>query len=58
MQRYELDAWLGDDHGLNEEQIAQLLRRAGEIEDQYRGADDTQAESDELVKALEDVRAG
>lgn len=40
MQRYELAAWLGDDHGLNEDQIDELLRTADEIEEQYPDEDD------------------
>lgn len=40
MQRYELEAWLGDDHGLDEEQIDELLRTADEIEEQYPDEDD------------------
>ncbi|MET9550518.1 hypothetical protein ABZY36_35230 [Streptomyces sp. NPDC006627] len=40
MQRYELEAWLGDDHGLNEEQLDELLRAADEIEEQYPDEDD------------------
>lgn len=33
MQRYELEAFLGDDHGLTEGQIAELLAKADEIEE-------------------------
>ncbi|NUS25082.1 MAG: hypothetical protein HOV92_12780 [Streptomyces sp.] len=40
MQRYELEAWLGDDHGLDEEQVDELLRTADEIEEQYPDEDD------------------
>ncbi|MGW0626409.1 hypothetical protein [Streptomyces sp. NPDC002758] len=40
MQRYELEAWLGDDHGLDEDQLAELLRHADEIEEQYPDEDD------------------
>jgi DNA-binding transcriptional regulator YiaG len=40
MQRYELEAWLGDDHGLDEDQIDELLRTADEIEEQYPDEDD------------------
>ncbi|MFF8659450.1 hypothetical protein [Streptomyces huasconensis] len=46
MQRYELEAWLGNDHGLTEEQIDELLRTADEIEEQYPdddGRDDREA---------------
>ena len=31
MQRYELEAWLGDDHGLTDDQFDDLLAQADEI---------------------------
>lgn len=40
MQRFELDAWLGDDHGLTDDQADELLRTADEIEEQYPDEDD------------------
>lgn len=40
MQRYELDAWLGDDHGLTEDQITDLLATANEIAERYPDPDD------------------
>lgn len=40
MQRYELEAWLGDDHGLSEEQLTELLHTADEIEEQYPNSDE------------------
>lgn len=39
MQRYELEAWLGDDHGLDEGQLLELLGEADEIEDRYPDPD-------------------
>jgi hypothetical protein len=48
MQRYELEAWLGDDHGLDEEQIGELLRHACEIAKRYPDPDD----EDEAREAL------
>lgn len=48
MQRYELDAWLGDDHGLDDDQVDELLRLAGEIEERYPDPDD----EDEAREAL------
>lgn len=45
MQRYELDAWLGDDHGLTEEQVNDMLTAADDIAARYPDADD-QAERD------------
>jgi len=44
MQRYELDAWLGDDHGLNEEQMDELLHLADEIEERCDGDEDEMRE--------------
>ncbi|MFF8408967.1 hypothetical protein [Streptomyces omiyaensis] len=40
MQRYELDAWLGDNHGLADDDIEQLLTEANEIEERYPDPDD------------------
>ncbi|MFF4791880.1 hypothetical protein ACFY2M_19425 [Streptomyces sp. NPDC001276] len=45
MQMYELEAWLGDDHGLTDGQLTELLAQAGEIEVRYPDPDD-QAERD------------
>ncbi|MEU0659643.1 hypothetical protein [Streptomyces lavendulocolor] len=50
MQRYELEAWLGDDHGLTEEQIGELLSMAGEIDERYPDSDD-QVERDAALAA-------
>lgn len=40
MQTYELEAWLGDNHGLTDDQIAGLLDAAGEIGRRYPDPDD------------------
>ena len=64
MQLHELEAWLGDDHGLTSEQLDELLTEANEIEERYPDADD-QAERDAalsaayrlMVEPLEDVLA-
>jgi len=40
MQRYELEAWLGDGHGLNEDELTELLDQANEIEERYPDPDD------------------
>lgn len=40
MQRYELEAWLGDDHQLTNEQIDELHGLADEIEARYPDPDD------------------
>lgn len=42
-QRHELDAWLGDDHGLTEEQITELLHISDEITARYPDDDDNRA---------------
>jgi len=64
MQLHELEAWLGDDHGLTHEQLDELLTEANEIEERYPDTDD-QAERDAAlsvayrlkVEPLEDVLA-
>lgn len=40
MQLYELEAWLGDDHGLSETELDELLVEATEIQERYPDADD------------------
>lgn len=40
MQHHELTAWLGDGHGLSEEQVASLLATAQDIETRYPNEDD------------------
>jgi hypothetical protein len=45
MQLFELEAWLGDDHGLDEQQLTELLDEATEIQERYPDPDD-QAERD------------
>jgi hypothetical protein len=37
MDRDEVLAWLGDDHGLNEEEFAELVRVAGELTAKFPG---------------------
>jgi len=39
-QRHEIEAWLGDDHDLTEEQITALVRTADEIATRYPDPDD------------------
>lgn len=51
MQLYELEAWLGDNHGLDEEQIGDLLAFADEIEERYPDEDDRDEASAALVAA-------
>jgi hypothetical protein len=40
MQLHELEAWLGDDHGLTEGQIEDLLSQVDDMEDRYDGDED------------------
>jgi hypothetical protein len=49
-QMYALEAWLGDDHGLDEDQLAELLAAANEIDERYPDEDD-QAERDAALSA-------
>jgi hypothetical protein len=39
-QPHEIRAWLGDHHGLDDEQIAELTRTAEQIADRYPDPDD------------------
>lgn len=48
-QRYELEAWLGDDHGLTDEQITELMRVSDEIEQRYSEDGDEDRESREAA---------
>jgi hypothetical protein len=48
MQRYELDTWLGDDHGLTEDQITELLAIADDIDVAYPDRDD-QADAEQAL---------
>ena len=50
MQLIELEAWLGDDHRLNEDELTELLDEANEIEERYPDPDD-QAECDAALSA-------
>lgn len=54
MQRYELDAFLGDDHGLDEDQVNELLAKADEIEERCDADPDEMGE--ELVAAYRLMR--
>ena len=49
MQRYELIAWIGDDHGLADDQIDELLHEAETIADEYE--DDQQGAAEALTAA-------
>lgn len=50
MQRYELNAWLGDDHDLTDDQLDKLLAQADEIEERFPD-DDDQPERDAALAA-------
>lgn len=53
MQRHEMEAWLGDDHGLTEEQITELMRTADEIGERYPDPDDQEDRDAALFAAYE-----
>lgn len=50
MQLHELEAWLGDHHGLNGNELTDLLGQADEINERYPDPDD-QAERDAALAA-------
>lgn len=53
MQRHEMEAWLGDDHGLTDEQITELMRTADEIGERYPDRDDEEDRDAALFAAYE-----
>lgn len=53
MQRHEMMAWLGDDHGLTSEQIDELMATAEEIGERYPDPDDQQERDAALYAAYE-----
>lgn len=57
MQRYELEAWLGNDHGLTSGQIDELLAHADDIASRYPEPDD-QAERDAALSAAYRLLSG
>jgi hypothetical protein len=50
-QRYEIEAWLGDDRNLTGEQIDQLVTVADEIADRYADPDDGEEREASLTVA-------
>jgi hypothetical protein len=50
MQLFELKAWLGDNHGLGEDELTELLDEANEIGERYPDPDD-QPERDAALSA-------
>lgn len=57
MQQHELDAWLGDDHGLNEQQVADLLYTANTIDARYPDPDDVEERDTALIAAYRAMAA-
>lgn len=51
MQRHELEAWIGDDHGLTDDQITDLLAAADDIEQRYLDPDDREEREAALATA-------
>lgn len=50
-QRHEIEAWLGDDHGLTDEQIDELTRTADDIAARYPDPDDADLRDAALTAA-------
>jgi hypothetical protein len=50
-QRHEIDAWLGDDHGLTPEQIDGLQKASDGINARWPGADDGEERETALITA-------
>lgn len=53
MQQHEMEAWLGDDHGLSDDQITDLIRQANEIAERYPDPDDAEDRDAALYAAYE-----
>ncbi|NUU21824.1 MAG: hypothetical protein HOV68_09985 [Streptomycetaceae bacterium] len=56
-QRHEIEAWLGDDHGLDDAGILQLMEISDEINTRYPDPDD-QPERDAALAAAYRLTAG
>ena len=56
-QRHEIEAWLGDNHGLDDDQIDQLVNICDTIAARYPDADD-QPERDAALTAAYRILAG
>ncbi|TDX84938.1 helix-turn-helix transcriptional regulator [Amycolatopsis arida] len=50
-QHHEIEAWLGDDHGLDDEQVRDLTRIANELDARYPDPDDEDLKTAALVAA-------
>jgi hypothetical protein len=57
MQRHEMEAWLGDDHGLTNDQIKDLMRVADDIAERYPDPDD-QEEHDAALSVAHQIMTG
>lgn len=59
-QRHEIEAWLGDDHGLTEEQVTELMEISDQIYARYctpdEGVDDPEMVELDLAQASEGER--
>lgn len=53
IERHEIEAWLGDSHGLADDQITDLMRQAGEIHERYPDPDDAEDRDAALYAAYE-----
>ncbi|MFJ5635086.1 hypothetical protein ACIQF5_20915 [Streptomyces goshikiensis] len=57
VQRYEIEAWLGDDHGLTDDQVNELTVTAQEIAERCPGPDDA-AEREAALTVAYRLKAG
>jgi hypothetical protein len=59
-QRYEIEAWLGDDHGLTDDQITDLMQASDDIEARYLtvnpDSDDPEQEREDQLQATQEER--
>lgn len=53
IQRHEIEAWLGDEHGLTGDQVDDLMRIAEEIGERYPDPDDQEDRDAALYAAYE-----
>jgi hypothetical protein len=50
-QRHEIEAWLGDDHDLTDEQVTELVRQAEDISERYPDHSDYDVREAALIAA-------
>lgn len=53
LQRHELEAWLGDDHGLTDDQVTDLADLAEQIQDRYPHPDDEDERQAAMIVAYQ-----